>query len=116
MSFKKYTSLGHPFEYDTIYEYNTHYDYEKYDEEEYYIDEECYDDSINSYPNEFQVDKNYIWVEQRSNDLDMYVALFQRLEFIEKCNKANGVYNEEFEQEHSMILDALETIRQRMTV
>ena len=22
MSFKKYTSLGHPFEYDTIYEYN----------------------------------------------------------------------------------------------
>ena len=114
MSFKKYTSLGHPFEYDTIYEYNTHYDYEKYDEEEYYIDEECYDDSINFYPNEFQVDKNYIWVEERSNDLDMHVALFQRLEFIEKCNKANGVYNEEFEQEHSMILDALETIRQRM--
>ena len=26
MSFKKYTSLGNPFEYDTIYEYNTHYD------------------------------------------------------------------------------------------
>ena len=113
MSFKKYTSLGNPFEYDTIYEYNTHYDdYEKYDEEEYYIDEECYDDSIN--PNEFQVDENYIWVEERSNDLDMHVALFQRLEFIEKCIKANGVYNEEFEQEHSMILDALETIRQRM--
>ena len=39
MSIKKYTSLGNPFEYDTIYEYNTHYDdYEKYDEEEYYID------------------------------------------------------------------------------
>ena len=57
MSFKKYTSLGHPFEYDTIYEYNTHYDYENYDEEEYYIDEECYDDSINFYPNEFQIDE-----------------------------------------------------------
>ena len=113
MSFKKHTSLGNPFEYDTIYEYNTHYDdYEKYDEEEYYIDEECYDDSIN--PNEFQVDETYIWMEERSNDLDMHLALFQRLEFIEKCNKANGVYNEEFEQEHSMILDALETIRQRM--
>ena len=114
MSFKKYTSLGHPFEYDTIYEYNTHYDCEKYDKEDYYIDEECYDDSINFYPNDqFQVDENYIWVEERSNDLDMHVALF-RLEFIEKCNKANGVYNEEFEQEHSMILDALETIHQRM--
>ena len=112
MSFKKYTSLENPFAYDTIYEYNTHYDdYEKYDEEEYYIDEECYDDSINS--NELQVDQTYIWVEERSNDLDMHVTLFQRLEFIEKCNKANGGYNEEFEQEHSMILDALETIRQR---
>ena len=34
MSFKKYTSLGHPFEYDIIYEYNnSHYDYEKYDED-----------------------------------------------------------------------------------
>ena len=53
-------------------------------------------------------------MEERSNDLNMHVDLFQRLEFIEKCNKANGVYNEEFEQEHSMILDALETIRQRM--
>ena len=106
MSLKKYTPLEYPFEYDTIYEYNTHYnDYEKYDEE-------CYDDSIN--PNEFQVDETYIWMEERSNDLDMHLALFQRLEFIEKCNKANGVYNEEFEQEHSMILDALETIRQRM--
>ena len=112
MSFKKHTSLGNPFEYDTIYEYNTHYDdYEKYDEEEYYIDEECYDDRINFYPNEFQVDENYIWVKERSNDLDMYVALCQLLEFIENCNKAHGVHNEEFEQEHSMILDALETIR-----
>ena len=75
MSFKKYTSLEHPFEYDTIYEYNTHYDdYEKYDEEEYYIDEECYDDSIN--PNEFQVDETYIWMEERSNDLDMHLPYF----------------------------------------
>ena len=63
MSFKKYTSLENPFEYDTIYEYNTHYDdYENYDEEEYYIDEECYDDSIN--PNEFQVDEKYIQNDQ----------------------------------------------------
>ena len=53
-------------------------------------------------------------MEERSNDLDMHVALFQRLGFIEKCNKANGVYNEKFEQEHSMILDALEIIRQCM--
>ena len=78
MSLKKYASLEYPFKYDTIYEYNTHYDDDdrKYDEEEYYIDEECYDDSINFYPNDqFQVDENYIWVEERSNDLDMYVAL-----------------------------------------
>ena len=53
-------------------------------------------------------------MEERFNDLDMYVTLYQRLEFIENCNKANGVHNEEFEQEHSMILDALETIRQHM--
>ena len=53
-------------------------------------------------------------MEERSNDLDMYVTLCQCLEFIENCNKANRVHNEEFEQEHSMILDALETIRQRM--